>query len=94
MDAYLTHFIAETILDNSDKKQRKLIQVYLQSADVVAEIELRGMRFDKMKCDTIKNFIMNKMTKMENNIYVEAKEQFNLNASSEVAKVYFFKYSS
>lgn len=89
-EAYLVYSIAESILSKANKKRQKLISLYLQSLDVLANIELSGIQFDESKCDAIQNFILHKMNKLEEQIFNESGEQFNLNKAADISRVFFY----
>lgn len=88
----MTYLLAETILTMANERQQKLIFLYLQSLDVLAEIELNGIHFNSVKCEAIQKFIMHKMTKLEEKIYEEACGKFNLNNASEISNVLYILF--
>lgn len=87
----MAYSIIESILAKANEKRQKLIALYLQSLEVLSEIELSGIQFDKPKCDAIQRFIVHKMNKLEEQIFNESGEQFNLNKAGDVSRVCYFK---
>uniref|UniRef100_A0A915DIU1 Ubiquitin-like domain-containing protein n=1 Tax=Ditylenchus dipsaci TaxID=166011 RepID=A0A915DIU1_9BILA len=91
IDAYLTHVVALKLLSSSSARMQNLQSLYLQSLEVVSNIELFGIAFDKDKCKKLSEKIVSQMTIQEKRVFQCCGEKFNLDSSGEVAKILFSK---